>query len=144
VGNKSEIPDLNFTTPPLISALVSPLPKPSFPYEIQWRASERVPRLLIRDCVASPNNRGPRRPKLGAIDVTAKTFFERSYLVPGLHQFAPFVIMPSAPTSYCSFYNFFSISVQFFPEWPQNLFCQHNSPSNLAESQYPRASCVAA
>jgi len=31
--------------------------------------------------------------------MTAKVFFERLYFVPGLRQFAPFVTMPSAPTS---------------------------------------------
>ena len=37
-------------------------------------------------------------PKLSAIDVTAKTFFERLYLVPELRKFAPRVNCPYAPT----------------------------------------------
>jgi len=36
---------------------------------------------------------------VSVIDVTAKAFFERLYLISGLRQFAPFVTMPSAPTS---------------------------------------------
>jgi len=36
--------------------------------------------------------------KLNAIDVTAKAFFERLYLVPGLRQLALFVAVPSATT----------------------------------------------
>jgi len=36
---------------------------------------------------------------VSAIDVTAKALFARLYLVSGLRQFAPFVTMPSAPTS---------------------------------------------
>jgi len=34
--------------------------------------------------------------KVSAIDVTAKTFFERLYLVSGLRNIAPFVTMPLA------------------------------------------------
>jgi len=38
------------------------------------------------------------RSEVSAIDVTAKTFFERLYLVLGLRQFAPWVNCPWAPT----------------------------------------------
>jgi len=36
---------------------------------------------------------------MSAIDVTAKTFFERLYLVPGLRIIAPWVNCPCAPTT---------------------------------------------
>ena len=35
---------------------------------------------------------------MSAIDVTVKLFFERLYLVPGLHEIAPQVHCPYAPT----------------------------------------------
>ena len=56
-----------------------------YPYIFQKSTvAQRVPGLPIRDCAGSSNNRGPRWPKLIAVDVTAKTFFERLYLVSGL------------------------------------------------------------
>jgi len=58
----------------------------------------RVQRLPIGDCAASPNNCVPRRPKLSAIEVTAKAICERLYLVPGLSPFEPRVNCPYAPT----------------------------------------------
>jgi len=67
-----------------------------------WRAAApgikplRLPRA--RDCAESCNSSVPRGAKVSAIDVTAKTIFEHSYLVPGPHQFALFSTMPSAPT----------------------------------------------
>ena len=101
---------------------------------VQWR----VPKLPVKDCAASPNNLAPRCLKLTAIDVTAKTILERFYLVPVHRQFALFITMPSALTTpqltqrlfldFCS--NFSRVAPQFF--------CQHDSPSNLAESRYPR------
>jgi len=44
----------------------------------------RVPGLPIRDCAASSNNLVPRGTKVSAIGVTAKTFFERLYVILGL------------------------------------------------------------
>jgi len=55
--------------------------------------------IHIRDCTGSYNNLAPRNIKVSAIDVTVKALFERLYLVPGLHKFVPFVIMPLTPTS---------------------------------------------
>jgi len=49
----------------------------------------RVPGLPIRDCARGCTNRGQSRPIMSAIDVTAKTFFERLYLVLGLRKIAP-------------------------------------------------------
>jgi len=46
----------------------------------------------------SCNNRGPTWLKL-AIVVTAKTFFERLYLIPGMGTFGPRVNCPYAPTT---------------------------------------------
>jgi len=48
----------------------------------------RVPGLPIRDCARGCNNRSQSRPMMSAIDVTAKTFFERLYLVVGLRKIA--------------------------------------------------------
>ena len=89
-----------------------PIPKPVVP---------RVPGLSIRDCAGSSNNLAQMRPKLSAIDMTGKTFFERLYLVLGLRKFAPGVnrpYAPTTPTNHCT-----PIYVQFFsPEWPLNFF----------------------
>jgi len=48
----------------------------------------RVPGLPIRDYARSCNNREHARTQMSAINVTEKIFFERLYLVPGLHKFA--------------------------------------------------------
>jgi len=45
--------------------------------------------MTIRDCTKSCNNRGQTRPKLSAIDMTEKIFFERLYVLLGLRKFAP-------------------------------------------------------
>jgi len=59
----------------------------------------RVLGLPVRDCAGRSNNRCLKWPKLIAIGVTAKTFLERLYLVPGLGPFWPRVNCPCAPTS---------------------------------------------
>jgi len=59
----------------------------------------RVPGLPIRKCADVSNNLVTRDTKVSAIDVNAKAFFERLYLVPGLRKIAPLVTMPSAPNS---------------------------------------------
>jgi len=56
----------------------------------------RVPGLPIGNCADISNNLVQRVAKVSAIDVTAKTFFERLYLVSGLRNIAPFVTMPLA------------------------------------------------
>ena len=47
---------------------------------------------------------------------------------------------PRCPLAYphLSLYDYFSISVQFFSRVAPQFFYQHDSPSNLAESRYPR------
>jgi len=64
-----------------------------------YRCVRRVPGLPIRDCARGCNNRGQSRPMMSAIEVTAKLFFDRLYLVLGLHKIAPWVNCPYAPTS---------------------------------------------
>ena len=49
----------------------------------------RVPGLPIRDCTRDCNNRAQMCLQLSTIDVTAKTFFERLYLVLGLCKIVP-------------------------------------------------------
>jgi len=43
----------------------------------------------FRDCARGFNNRAQMCALLSAIDVTARTLFERLYLVPGLREIAP-------------------------------------------------------
>jgi len=52
-------------------------------------AQSRVLGLPIRDCARGCNNCSQSRPIMSAIDVTAKTFFERLYLVLRLRKIAP-------------------------------------------------------
>jgi len=47
------------------------------------------------------------------------------------------------PHPHHSLPGYFSISVQFFSQVAHHLFGQHDSPSNLAESRYPRAGVAA-
>jgi len=61
--------------------------------------STRVPGLPIRDCARGCNHRGQSRPIMSAIDVTAKTFFERLYLVLELRKIVLCVSCPYAPTT---------------------------------------------
>jgi len=89
-------------------------------FPLCWlRDIEIVPRVSIRDCAGSPNNRAVRCPKLSAIRVTAKTIFERLVLFPGTRHFAPFVTMPCAPTplpfTLQLFLGFPVFSIKFFP-----------------------------
>ena len=97
----------------------------------------RVPELPIRDCKRSCNNRAQMRAQLSAIDVTAKTFFERLYLVLGLCKIELCVSCPCALTTpTIHYYTISRFLCNFFPEWPL-IFFVHDSPSNLAESRYP-------
>jgi len=50
---------------------------------------ERVPGLPVRDCARDCNHRDQSLPIMSATNVTAKTFFERLYLVLGLRKIAP-------------------------------------------------------
>jgi len=65
----------------------------------QNRLGGRVPGLPIRDCARGCNNRAQMCAQLSPIDVTAKTFFERLYLVLGLGTFGLWVNCPYAPTT---------------------------------------------
>jgi len=51
--------------------------------------TRRVPGLPIRDCARGCNNHAHMCAQLSAIDVTAKIFFERLYLVLGMHKITP-------------------------------------------------------
>jgi len=91
-----------------------------------WRAAApglkppdlRLPRA--RNCAASPNNRGQRRPKLSAIDVTARhslsvcIWFQDSANLPFLSP------CPRRPHPHRLLHcdNYVSISVKKFPGWP--------------------------
>ena len=72
--------------------------------------------------------------QVSTIDVTENINFERLYLVSGQRNIAPFFTMPSAPTSPPLALHLF---LDFCPSGP-SFFCQHDSPSNLAESLYPQ------
>jgi len=63
---------------------------------------------------------------MSAMDVTAKTFFDRLWLVLGLCKIAPWVNCPYARTTpTVQLDNYFLISEQFFfPEWPLNFLLQ--------------------
>jgi len=83
----------------------------------------RVPGLPIRDCKGSCNSSEHRRTTVSAIDVIAKTFFERLYLVPALSPFEPRVNCPCAPTPPPFAKQLFLDLCEFFlPEWPLNIF----------------------
>jgi len=108
---------------------------------IGWRSSTmwmRVPGLPIRDCARGCNKREHTRTQLSAIDVTAKVFFERLYLVPGMGTFGPWVNCPSALTTPTVHYTTISrFPCNFFPRMAPNFFGHHDSPSNQAKSRYP-------
>ena len=79
----------------------------------------RVPGLPIRDYAGSCDSSVHGHTTVRAIDVTAKTFFERLYLVPGLSPFEPRVKCLCAPTpppfAKQLFLDFCEL---FFPECP--------------------------
>jgi len=51
--------------------------------------TRRVLGLPIRDCARGYNNRAQMCTQLSAIDVAAKTFFERLYLFQGMRKIVP-------------------------------------------------------
>jgi len=80
---------------------------------------------------------------MSAIDVTAKTFFKRHCnsldLVLGLRKIAPWVncpYVPTTPTVHSTTISRFPCN--FFPQLAPHFFGNHDSPSNLAKSRYPR------
>jgi len=104
-------------------------------------APERAPGLNIRDCAGSLHNCVPRRPELNAIDVTAKTIFERLYLVSLRNNCEDLSPCPRHPHSHSSRCVYFSMFIQFFPRVAPQFLCQLDLTSNLsdlAESRYLR------
>jgi len=75
------------------------------------------------------------QPRPKANHVIGKKFFERLYLVPGLRKIVPRVNCPYAPTTRPFTGQLF---LDFRAIFPLNSFGQQDSPSNLAESLYPR------
>jgi len=87
--------------------------------------SQRVPGLPIKDCAESCNSSVQRCTSSNSIDVTAKTFFESFYLVPGLSSFehSDQVNCPCAPTfPPLTLHLFLDFCAIFFPEWPLDFF----------------------
>ena len=81
--------------------------------------AKRVPGHPIGNCAGSSNNLVPRGAKLSAIDVKAKAFFERLYLVLGLAPIcalSQLSVCSHAPTVYSAANSQFSCS--FFLKWP--------------------------
>jgi len=75
---------------------------------------------------------------MSTIDVTAKTFFKRLYLVLGLRRTEPWVNCPCAPTTptiLCTTISRFPCN--FSHRIAPHFFDHHESPSNLAKSPYP-------
>jgi len=97
----------------------------------------RVPRLPIRDCARGCNNRAQMCAQLNAMDVTARTFLKRLYLVLGLRKIAPWVNCSYAATTWSfTAQLFLDFCAIFSPNGP-SIFSLHDSPRNLAESRYP-------
>jgi len=76
----------------------------------------RVLGLPTKDCARDCNNHKQMCARLSAIDVTAKTFFDRLYLILWLFQIAPLVncpYLPTTPTIHCTTISRFLCN--FFP-----------------------------
>jgi len=71
-----------------------------------------------------------------------KKYFWAFVFGSGMSTSGPWVNCPYAPNSDCLLYNYFSIFVQFFAPNGPSFFGHHDSPSNLAESRYPRRDCL--
>jgi len=82
----------------------------------------------------SSNNLLPRGTKVSAIDVTSKVFFDRLYWFQDWLYLSSESTVCVLPHPHCSCNNYLSISVHFF----SHFWSAHDSPSNLAESRYPR------
>jgi len=88
-----------------------------------FKVGKRVPGLPIRDCARSFNNRAQMCAQLNAIDVTAKTFFERLYLVLGLRKIAPLVNCSYASTTLIIHFTTISrFLCNFFPRTAPQFF----------------------
>jgi len=73
------------------------------PVPWKMRLEMRVQGLPVRDCTGSCNRSVQRCTSVNAIVVTAKTFFERFYLVPGPSPFVPRVNRPTQSIMYIPF-----------------------------------------
>ena len=90
-----------------------------FPHARRKTVLARVPGLPIRDYAVSSNNLVQRRSKLSAIDVTAKTMFERLYLVPGrtpIYAPSQLSLCTHTPTTHSPAISRFPCN--FFRKWP--------------------------
>ena len=95
--------------------------------------------LPIRDCARGCNNCVHTRAQMSAMNVTKQVLFERLYLVSGMGTFGPWVNCPYAPTTQTVHSKIISrFLCNFFPQMAPHIFGHHDSPSNLAESRYPR------
>jgi len=92
--------------------------------------------LTIRDCTESCNSFSKIRTTTNAHNVTAKAIFEHLYLISGQCTFARSINCrcASTPSTAHSVTN-----SRFFCLVTYHFFDQHDSPSNLAESRYPRS-----
>jgi len=93
----------------------------------KMRGHTRVPGLPIRDCAGSCNSWVTRRLMVSAIDLAAKTLFERLYLVPGLSPFEPGVNCPCASTPTVQSITISRFPCKFFPRSASHFLCQHHS-----------------
>jgi len=107
---------------------------------VLWPTNGRVSTfcgLPIRDCAKGCTNRGQSRPVMSAIDVTAKTLFERLYLVLGMGTFgqSTFTMHPQLRLFT---YNYFSIFVKKFPPNGLSFFLssRRGLPLRGLRSQY--------
>ena len=108
----------------------------------------RVPGLPIRDCAGGCKSSEHKLTTMSAIHVTAKTFFECLYLVPGLSPFEPRVKCPCAPTSPPFAEQLFLDFYESFPRRPLNFFVItiHQviwpSPGTLVQGEDPAPQIV--
>ena len=65
---------------------------------VSTKPPTRVPLFPIRDFAGSCNSCAQMCHMSSTTNVTAVTFFERLYLVPGLRKFVPWINCPCAPT----------------------------------------------
>jgi len=83
----------------------------------------RVPGLPIRVCAGSFNNLAQMCPKLSAINVTAKTFSERLYLVPGISLFDPHQLSLCTHTPTVHSTTVSQFQWKFFSQVAPKFFC---------------------
>jgi len=108
----------------------------------------RLQGLPVRDCARGCNNRAQMCTQLSAIDVTARTFFERLYLVVGLRKIAPWVNCSYASTTLILQWTTISrFLCNVFPRTAPHFFpiMIHQviwpSPGTLIPSHFPITNC---